>query len=465
VSTTIVRPEERAATPDFESLRNVVCGRLTTPDDPGYDAARTPWVVNIEQRPAAVLEVEGVADVVAAVRWGASHGVPVSVQPTGHAPRATLDGTLLLRPRNLQGITIDTVRRTVVVGAGVKWGELSDALDGTGLIALCGSNPDVSVVGLLLGGGVSWFTRLHGFTSDTVVSFDVVTAAGELVRVTASSDPDLFWALRGGGGDFGVVVRAELALFEAPEMYGGQLLWPIEHGPAVLRAFRDLALSAPRELTVWAHLQHFPPLPDVPEPLRGRSFVRVATVYVGAAVAAQHLLAPLITSAPLELDLLGPVTPSVLASVAAEPTEPMPGIETSVLLDGLDDAAIDALCATASDPRTTPLMLVQLRGLGGAFADEPAVPSAVRRVAEPFQLFALGVPVVPELAAAIPHGLAAVEGAVAHLASGHRMPNFIPVGGADAAGYDAARLARLRAVKAARDPQGVIRSNKPVVAS
>jgi FAD/FMN-containing dehydrogenase len=466
MSTTTAPPAgQQAGTPDFESLRRAVSGALTTPDDAGFAAARMPWLVNVEQHPAAVLAVADVADVVAAVRWAATNGTPVSVQPTGHAPRAALDGTLLLRTRALQGIQVDEVRRTVAVGAGVKWGELLEVLDGTGLIGLCGSNPDVSVVGLTLGGGVSWFTRLWGFTSDTVVSFDVVTPDGELVRVTASSDPDLFWALRGGGGDFGVVVSAELALFDAPEMYGGQLLWPIEHAPAVLRAFRGLAVSAPRELAVWAHLQHFPPIPDVPEPLRGRSFVRVATVYVGSADAARHLLAPLMTSAPVEMDLLGPVTPAGLAAVAAEPTEPMPGIEASRLLDGLDDTAIDALCATAGDPHTTPLMLVQLRGLGGAFADEPAVPSAVRRVTEPFQLFALGVPMVPELAEAIPHGIAAVEGAVAHLTSGHRMPNFVPVGGSDAGGYDAGRLERLRRIKAERDPRGVIRSNKPVAAS
>ena len=466
MSTITVPPaESRAGSPDFDALRRTVDGALTTPDDPGFGAAATPWLVNVEQHPAAVLEVAGTTDVLAAVRWAGAHGVPVSVQPTGHAPRATLDGTLLLRTRALQGIEIDEVRRTVAVGAGVKWGELCEALDGTGLMALCGSNPDVSVVGLTLGGGVSWFTRLWGFTADSVVSFDVVTPDAELVRVTAASDPDLFWALRGGGGDFGVVVRAELSLFDAPEMYGGQLLWPVEHAPAVLRAFRELALTAPRELAVWAHLQHFPPIPDVPEPLRGRSFVRIATVHVGSAVAAQHLLAPLMTSAPLEMNLLGPVTPATLASVAAEPTEPMPGLETSVLLDELDDVAIDGLYAAAGDPRSTPLMLVQLRGLGGAFAEPSAVPSAVRPVTEPFQLFGLGIPMVPELAEAIPHGLAAVEGAVAHVASGHRMPNFVPLGGSDAAGYDAARLERLRRIKTERDPRGVIRSNKPVVGS
>ncbi len=415
------------------------------------------------QHPAAVLHAAHVDDVVAAVRWGLEHGVPVAAQPTGHAPRSTLDGALLLRTGALQGIEVDTVRRTVIVGAGVKWGALMTALDGTGLVALCGSNADVSVVGLALGGGVSWFTRKHGFTANSVVALDVVDATGELVHVTRTSDPDLFWALRGGGGDFGVVVRAELALVDAVEMYGGQLLWPVEHAPAVLRAFRDLALVAPRELTVWAHVQHFPPIPEIPEPLRGRSFVNVAVIHLGPRLRAEMLLWPLREAAPVEIDLLGPVTPGTVAAVAAEPTDPMPALEHSMLLTGLDDDAIDALCAAVVDPRTCPLVTVQLRGLGGAFAEEPAGGGAVRPVTEPFQLFAVGVPMVPELAAAIPHGFAALDAAVGHLAAEHRMPNFTPDGGSDAAGYDADRLERLREIKRQRDPHGVIRSNKPVL--
>lgn len=445
------------------ALRDAVAGCLVTPDDPDFDAARTPWVVNVPQHPAAVLHVAGVDDVVAAVRWGRGHGVPVAAQPTGHAPRSAVDGTLLLRTGALQGIEVDSVRRTVTVGAGVKWGALMAELDGTGLVGLCGSNGDVSVVGLALGGGVSWFTRKHGFTANSVIALDVVDAEGELVHVTRLSDPDLFWALRGGGGDFGIVVRVELALFDAVEMYGGQLLWPVEHAPAVLRAFRDLALVAPRELSVWAHVQHFPPLPEIPEPLRGRSFVNVTAINLGDRLRTEMLLWPLRDAAPVELDLMGPVTPGTVAAVAAEPDDPMPALEHSLLLDGLDDADLDALCAAVTDPRTCPLMVVQIRGLGGAFAEEPAGGGAVRPVAEPFQLFAAGVPMVPELAAAIPHGFAAIDAAVGHRAVAHRMPNFTPVGGDDAAGYDAARLARLRAIKLERDPSGVIRSNKPVL--
>ena len=447
----------------FEALRTAVAGRLVTPDDADFQAVRTPWVVNVDQQPAAVLEVAHVGDVVAAVRWAAAHGTSVSAQPTGHAPRTTLDGTLMLRTRALQGIEIDPVRRTATVGAGVKWGELCAALDDTGLMALAGSNPDPSVVGLLLGGGVSWFTRAHGFTANSVVSVDLVDPCGELVHVTRASDPELFWAVRGGGGDFGIVVRVELALFDAPELYGGQLLWPVEHAPAVLRAFRDLALVAPRELTLWAHVLHFPPIPDVPEPLRGRSFVNVAATYLGSAQMAEILLWSLREAAPVEMDLMGPFTPSGLGAVAAEPTDPMPGMEHSMLLSGLDDEAIDALCAAVVDPRTCPLMIVQIRGLGGAFADENPAGGAVRPVPEPFQLFALGVPAVPALAEAIPFGFAAIDGALGRLASGHRMPNFVGNGQSDASGYDDGRLARLQEIKRQRDPEGVIRSNKPVL--
>jgi FAD/FMN-containing dehydrogenase len=463
MTSTLTTLSSGASAADWDSLRHVVSGRLVTPSDADFQDVRTPWIVNVDQQPAAVLEVAHVGDVVEAVRFAAAHGTSVSAQPTGHAPRTTLDGTLLLRTRALQGIEVDRARGTVSVGAGVKWGELCAALDGTGLMALAGSNPDPSVVGLILGGGVSWFTRAHGFTANSVVSLDVVDPSGELVHVTRASDPDLFWALRGGGGDFGIVVRLELALFDAPEMYGGQLLWPVEHAPAVLKAFRDLALVAPRELTMWAHVLHFPPIPDVPEPLRGRSFVNVASTYLGSAQMANILLWSLRDAAPVEMDLMQAITPSGLDAVAAEPTEPMPAVEHSMLLAGLDDEAIDALCAAVSDPRTCPLMFVQIRGLGGAFSDDSTAGGAVRPVTEPFQVFALGVPAVPELAEAIPHAFSAVDAALGRLASGRRMPNFIGEGQDDATGYDAERLARLQAIKRERDPQGVIRSNKPVL--
>ena len=463
MTTTAAAPTTATTAPDWAALRSAVRGRLVTPDEPAWDAARTPWLVNVPQHPAAVLEVADVEDVVAAVRWAVTHGVPVAAQPRGHAPRSVLDGTLLLRTGALDGIVVDTARATARVGAGVQWGTLGAALDGTGLVGLAGSNPDPTVVGLLLGGGVSWFTRKHGFTANSVVSIDLVDATGTLVHVTRTADPDLFWAVRGGGGDFGIVVGVEIALFPAPEMYGGQLMWPVEHLVPVLRAFRDVTRTAPEGLSVWAHVLHFPPLPEFPEPIRGRSFVAMALTHLGTAAEAEQLIAPLRAAAPVEMDLLGPVTPSTLGDVAGEPTDPMPGLEMSALLRDLDDAAIAGLAATVGDPRTCPLAIVQIRHLGGAFADEHPGHGATSPITEPYQLFALGIPAVPEVAAAIPHAFGAVREAVAHVVAGHRMPNFLADGDATASAYRPEVLERLRRIKTERDPDGVIRSNKPVL--
>ncbi len=462
MTTTILTPRPVGSV-DWDALRAVVDGRLITRADADWQQARMAWQVNVDQQPAAVLEVANASDVVTAVRWAIEAGVSVTAQPSGHAARTTLDNTLLLRTRALRVIAVDVEERTAAVGAGVKFGELMNELDGTGLIALCGSNPDPSVVGLLLGGGVSWFTRAHGFTANSVVSVDLVTPDGELVHVTQESDPELFWALRGGGGDFGIVVRVELRLFPAPELYGGQLMWSIEDAPKVLKAFRDLALVAPRELTLWAHIMHFPDMDVVPEPLRGKSFVNVTSTFIGSAKMAEILLWSLRDAAPVVMDMMGEITPSQVGDVAAEPTDPMPVMESSMLLTSLDDEAIDALIAAVGDRNTCPLAIVQIRGLGGAFAEEPALGGAVRTVVEPFNVFSLGIPAVPELAEAIPHGFAAVEAALGHLASGRRMPNFVGHAQDDASGYDPMALQRLRSIKLRRDPFGVIRSNKPVL--
>jgi len=466
MSSTLSVRDRIGQTPDaFTELREAIAGRLVTPGDIDYDQARTPWLVNIVQRPLAVLEVAHPDDVVAAVRWARRHGVTVTAQPTGHAARSSLDGALMLRTRALGEITVDTTAKTATVGAGVKFGELCAALDDTGLMALAGSNADPTVVGLALGGGVSWFTRLHGFTANSVLSFDVVDADGDRATVTETSDPELFWALRGGGGDFAIVLAVTISLFEAPELYGGQLLWPIEDAPAVLRAFRDLSAVAPRELTMWAHLLHFPDVELVPEPLRGRSWVNVAATYVGGRAMAEILLWSLRDAAPVAIDLMKPFAPSELTEVAAEPSDPTPALESSLLVSALDDRGIEDLLVAAGNRETTALAVVQIRQLGGAFADVSPSDGAVRPVTDPFHVFGLGMLFVPELEGPVRAGLAALEAALSRLSSGHRLPNFCGEHQRSNDGYDDARLERLRAIKRARDPHGVIRSNKPVLAS
>jgi len=296
----------------LDDLRRRVTGRLTTPADEGWDLAKMAWVVNVQQHPMAVLEVHDVDDVIAAVRWAADNGTQVTAQPTGHGANDTLEQAVILRTRALGGIDVDLQRRTAWVGAGVKAGELCAALEDTGLTFLCGSNPDPTVVGMTITGGISWFGRRYGLGADSVVGVEIVDGLGRLRRVSATEDPELFWALRGGGGDFGIITRMEVALHPAPEVYGGRLLWPVEQMGEGLRTFKAVTDQATEELTLWFHTYNFPPFPEVPEPIRGKSFASVAVAFLGSAEDAEAQLAPFRAVPGLVMDLLGTVPISAM---------------------------------------------------------------------------------------------------------------------------------------------------------
>jgi hypothetical protein len=450
----------RAGDSALADLRRRVAGTLHTPADATYAAASTPWTVNVPQHPFAVLEVRDADDVVAAVRWSVEHGIPVTAQPTGHSPGDSLDGILLLRTRALSGIEVDEETRTATVGAGVKAGELLAALEGTGLTFLAGSNPDPTVVGLTLTGGISWFGRAFGIASDSVVAVELVDGLGRLRRVTADSDPELFWALRGGGGDFGIVTRMTIALHPGSQLYGGRLLWPLERMREVLDVFRAETRHAPEALTTWFHTYAFPPLPEVPEPIRGRSFVGIAVTYLGSREPGERLLAPYRAVAGLEMDLVGELPMSALGSVADEPTTPMPGMQRSRLLEEIDDIAADGLVQVLGSG--SPLTIFQLRHLGGAFARTPEGAGSPGPVTEAYNLFALGVPAVPQLVPAIAATFGRVSAVTAHVQSGRTLLNFLEVGEDPGRWWSPGTRSRLAAVKASADPLRTIRSNRPV---
>ncbi len=443
-------------------LRRRVAGRLHTPADPTWDAARTPWVVSIPQHPLAVLEVHDADDVVAAVRWAVDHGLQVLAQPTGHSGTTTLDRTLLLRTRALGGIEVDVQRRTATVGAGVKAGELCAALEGTGLTFLCGSNPDPSVTGMTITGGISWFGRAYGLGADSIVGVELVDGLGRVRRLSAGEDPELFWAVRGGGGDFGVITRLEVALHPCPGVYGGRLLWPVEQTEAVLRTFRDATRVAPEALTTWFHVYRFPPLPELPEAIRGRAFASVAVAYLGSREEAEPHLAAYRAIPGLAMDLVGDVPLGDLGSIADEPTAPMPGMQRSYLLDDLDDDAVGLLVQAAGPESGSPLSIVQIRHLGGAFAAERDGRGAHGPVTEAYNLFALGVPAVPELVAPIETHFGRLGASVAHVASGRALLNFLEFDEDPGRWWSPGTRERLAAAKRVSDPLGTIRSNRPV---
>ncbi len=461
MTATTTRTENRLDA--HHDLRTMVRGRVLLPGDDAFAAAAMAWNVAVHQRPAAIVEVADSADVVTVVRAARDLGLAVSAQPGGHGATPAIDGTVLLRTAALDEVWVDTEARMARVGAGVKWGRLLEALDGSGLIALAGSTPDVSVVGYLLGGGMSWFGRRYGVAAGALRAVELVDGAGTHRWVTDESDPELMWALRGGGGEFGVVTRVEIALQSEPELHGGKLIFRAADATAVLQAFREVSACAPDGLTCWASVMHFPDLAEMPDLLRGQSLCIVDVTWLGPAEDATRFLARLRGAALTLLDTIGPVAIGRLGEVAAEPTTPTPAIDWSTTVSDLDDATIDRLVQAAADRNRTALTSVQIRHLGGAFGSPAAgVTGAIDTVAGEFLVFAFGIPAVPELVEPIRSSLRTVAEAVRPVSLGRTPLTMLGAGMSVADVHDASTFARLRAVKDRVDPGSVIRGNHPL---
>jgi hypothetical protein len=438
-------------------------GQVNVPGDVDWDEAHVAWTRSVDQRPVAVVQVRDAEDVVAAVRCAIGAGLAVSAQPVGHGATTAITGTILLRTRGLQSISVDVENRVARVGAGVKWGELLAATAPHGLTGLAGSSPDPSVTGFSVSGGLSWFGRAHGLAAHSIRAVEVVDATGTRRRVTAQSDPDLFWAICGGGGDFAIVTAIEVALYPAPHVYGGRIMWPIEMAWPVLRAFRDIAATAPEELTLWTHLLRFPSLAELPDFLRGGSFVTVEATYLGSAEAAEALLAPLYEIPAVQLNTMGTVPLDQLGGICAEPVDPMPTQEMSGMLNGLDDAGIGKLLEVVGHQVQSPLLAVQIRQLGGALTRGTERQGPAGAVDAPFQLFCLGIPMVPELGVAIEAAFAAVKVSMEDYLTGRTFFTFLGSDDDPSAAFAPESLARLQDIKRAVDPNSVLRSNRPVL--
>ena len=445
---------------DVDVLRAQIAGDVLEPGDPNWDAARQAFNVAVDQRPDLVALPHSIADVQAIVDFARENGLRVAPQATGHnaGPLGSLAGTVLLKTSALRGVEIDPYKRTARVEAGVEWQEVAERISELGLMALSGSSPNVGVVGYSLGGGIGWAARKHGLATNSIVAIDVVTADGRLVRADHQHEPELFWALRGGGGNFGVVVAMEFKLYPAAELHGGWLIWPWERAGDVLRAWRAWSATAPDEVTTSIRIMQLPPIEEIPEPIRGRQIIAVDGVYLGPKEAADAVLEPLRALEP-ELDTFADMPPAGLVRLHGDPEEPVPFLSQTAILRDHGDDVMDALEAVGGPESGSPLMIVELRQLGGALGRPGEDHGALDRIDGDFALFAGSPPMVPELVPMIDAHLAKVLAAVEPYATGTRYMNFAERETDAGTAYASATYDRLRAVKAAYDPADVIKAN------
>jgi FAD/FMN-containing dehydrogenase len=470
VTSNVVREERTVSVPTRPTPTPVgstavdddVAARLITADDPGWDAARAAWNLAVDQRPAAVVHARTPADLAAIVRHVVGSGRRVAVQSTGHGASTlrTGDDVVLVRTGAMVGVEVDAVAQRARVLAGTRVGDLVDAAAADGLAFLAGSTGDVGVAGYTLGGGVGWLARRYGLACNDVTALEVVTADGEVRRVDADHDPELFWALRGGGGSFGAVASLEVALHPVREVYAGQLMWPIERAPEVLHAWRAWTGEVPDTTTSIARLLRFPPLPDLAPHLRGRRFVAVEAACLRPAAAADRSLRALRALRP-EIDTFATIPVAGLGQLHGDPDQPVPALADHRLLGEVPSAAIDAVLEAAGPDAVTPLLAVDLRHLGGALARSRPDHGVLDRVDADAAVFAVGLPVGPDLAAAIPAAFDGLRAALAPWDAGRDLLNLADQP-SDPARLFGDRAQRLRAVKAAYDPDHRFVANHPV---
>jgi FAD/FMN-containing dehydrogenase len=452
-----------APVPALRSLRSRFKGFVIEPGRDGWDAATQAFNTTVVQEPALVTVPADATDVIAIVEFAGANGMQVAAQRTGHnaEPLGAMDDVILVRTDALRGVEIDVDRRVARVGSGSKWGDVVPRASDLGLAAPHGSTPDVSVAGYSLGGGVGWYARKLGLSSNSVTAIEVVTADGRLRRVDADHDADLFWALRGGGGSFGIVTALEIQLYAIPDIYAGVLFFPWERSSEVLHAWLEWTDTVPDEVTSVGRILQFPPIEEVPEPVRGGKFVVVEAVYMGDEASGADILRPLRELGPA-MDTFAMVPPVGIAELHMDPPHPVPYTGEGQMLGPLDGSGIDRFVDAAGPESGSPLLSAEIRHVGGALARPEPHHGALSTFDADYLTFGVGMVLDEPMYRANRAQLARLAEAFTPYESGRQYLNFTERPTDPARFYPPVVYKRLREVKAAVDPGDVFRSNHPI---
>lgn len=443
-------------------LAGRVRGPVLVPDQAGYEEELSGFQAGYRHQPAVVVGAESAEDVQAAVRFAVSQNMAVAVQSTGHGVTVPDEGGVVISTKRMQEVTVDPESRSARIEAGARWEQVVLAAEPHGLVPPSGSAGHVGVAGYTLAGGIGLLARKFGYAADHVRALAVVTADGELRRVTADSDPDLFWALRGARDNFGVVTSLEITLQPVPRIYGGGVFFGSEHAEEVFAYFREWTAQVPETMTSSVGMIGYPLIPVFPEPLRGRHVVHVRFAATDLKTGPE-LVRPWLEVAPTLLEHLGELPYGESGSIYREPNFAHYYDGNSVLLSELTPEALDAVreLAGAEAPVSC---IVDLRHLGGALSRVPDVPNAVSFREAQYILRVLSAPDevgIDEVRTVHER----VYKAVAPWTIGRSLNFVYGMRAADdfrSELYETAVLTRLSALKAKYDPDNVFRRNQNI---
>jgi hypothetical protein len=437
-------------------------GRVATPSDSGWDEARQAWNLAADQQPAAVALVESADDVSKTVKFARENGLRVAGQGTGHGavPLGSLEGVILIKTERMRNVQIEGEKARVEAGALAE--DVADAAIKSERCSMPGTSPNVGVTGYTLGGGLSWFGRKHGWACNKVTAIELVTAAGEPHTVDAGSDPDLFWALRGGGGGYAIVTALHIELLPVSEAYAGSILFPAERVGDGLRAYRDWTVTAPEEAGSLLRMMNLPPLPDVPEVIRGKKFLAITAAFIGGEEEGKQLIAPLREIGEPLMDTFGQIPAPGLTRIAMDPEPPVPGLGHHGLLRELPDEALDAFFEVGGPESDSPLLLSEIRHLGGALARPAENGGALDKLDAEYVMLGIGMLMDPQMKEPITAQLDKMSDAMKPWSAEGGYYNYAERPCDVEAILPAATCERLSHVKRSWDPDDVILANHSV---
>ncbi len=377
---------------DTAELSGALTGPTFVPGQVGYDEECSTYNLLTPLRPVVAVGAATVADVEKAVRFAAANGLAVAIRGGGHIVAAPSDNSLLITMRRMSGVSLDVEAASVRVQGAALWQDVLDAVTPHGLAPMSGSSSTVGVIGYLLGGGQSPTLGRHlGWAAEHVTAIEIVTADGRARRITADSDPDLFFAVRGTKGNFGVVTAVEMRVFPITRVFGGGLWFSGDDLRPVLNGWRRWAATVPEEMTSSIAIQRLPPDPALPEPLRGVFVLHTRIAFLGSAAEGNRLIEPLRRLAPLIMESVADLPYAQAATIHMDPPSPIPYVDRSIGLRELNAETVEAFYEVAGPGSGSTLASVEIRALGGALSREPLTADAIPARAVPFQVFAFGV--------------------------------------------------------------------------